>query len=139
MPARYLVDTSALARSERPGVKERLTPLLDGGQAGICGVVALEVLYSTRGHEAMSARRSDLARSFSRIAMVEADFTAAEELMHKLASRGMHRSAGLADLLVAVCARRTSLTILHYDSDFDLISGVTGQSAEWIVPRGSMP
>jgi len=27
---------------------------------------------------------------------------------------------------------------LHYDADFDLIAGVTGQPTEWIVPRGSV-
>jgi hypothetical protein len=30
------------------------------------------------------------------------------------------------------------LTVLHYDADFDLISGVTGQPCEWVVPAGSV-
>jgi hypothetical protein len=30
------------------------------------------------------------------------------------------------------------LTILHYDTDFDLIAAVTGQPCQWIVPAGSV-
>jgi len=30
------------------------------------------------------------------------------------------------------------LTVLHYDSDFDLIAATTGQSCEWVVPAGSV-
>lgn len=138
MPARYLVDTSALARGDRPGVKQRLAPLLRSGQAGICGVVALEVLYSTRGPDEMAARRSDLGRTFATIQMEEADFERAQDLMQELAARGMHRAAGVADVLVAACAQRASLTILHYDSDFELIASITGQPVEWVVPRGSV-
>jgi hypothetical protein len=28
--------------------------------------------------------------------------------------------------------------VLHYDADFDLISEVTGQRCEWVVPAGSV-
>lgn len=30
------------------------------------------------------------------------------------------------------------LAVLHYDADYDLIAAVTGQTAEWVVPRGSV-
>jgi hypothetical protein len=30
------------------------------------------------------------------------------------------------------------LTVLHYDSDFDLIAAATGQVCEWVVPAGSV-
>ena len=73
------------------------------------------------------------------IEMGEADVTGAQDLMQRLAEGGMHRSAGIADVLVAVCAQRKGLTLVHYDSDFDLIGSVTSQSAEWVVPRGSVP
>ncbi len=41
--------------------------------------------------------------------------------------------------LIAATAEAASLTILHYDADFDLIASVTGQSCKWIVPAGSIP
>jgi hypothetical protein len=28
--------------------------------------------------------------------------------------------------------------VLHYDADFDLISRVTGQPCEWVVPAGAI-
>ncbi|MEN8114006.1 MAG: hypothetical protein ABFS21_06425 [Actinomycetota bacterium] len=28
--------------------------------------------------------------------------------------------------------------VLHYDHDFEAIAEVTGQSTEWIVPRGTV-
>ncbi len=28
--------------------------------------------------------------------------------------------------------------VWHYDEDFDRIATITGQAAEWIVPRGSI-
>jgi predicted nucleic acid-binding protein len=58
--------------------------------------------------------------------------------MSALAERGQHRAAKLSDLLLAAVAERASLPILHYDQDFDLIAAVTGQSAQWVVPRGSI-
>ena len=31
------------------------------------------------------------------------------------------------------------MTVLHYDSDYDLIADVTGQPVQWVVPRGPFP
>lgn len=62
----------------------------------------------------------------------------AREVQAALVERGQHRSAGVADLLVAATAEIEGLTVLHYDAAFDLISEVTGQPCEWVVPRGSI-
>jgi hypothetical protein len=43
------------------------------------------------------------------------------------------------DLLIAAVARREHVTVLHYDSDYELIAQVTGQSMAWVVPRGDVP
>jgi predicted nucleic acid-binding protein len=56
----------------------------------------------------------------------------------RLVERGEHRSAGVADLLLAAMAEIEGLTILHYDADFETVARVTGQSTEWVVPRGSV-
>ncbi|HUP76331.1 MAG TPA: hypothetical protein VM282_25070 [Acidimicrobiales bacterium] len=34
--------------------------------------------------------------------------------------------------------RPSSLTVLHYDEDFDHVAAVTGQPTQWIVERGSI-
>ena len=52
---------------------------------------------------------------------------------------GRIRAVGLPDLLIAVVAERERVTVLHYDSDYELIAQVTGQPVQWIVPRGTVP
>jgi predicted nucleic acid-binding protein len=59
------------------------------------------------------------------------------QVQGKLAYRGQHRSVSIPDLIVAATAERFSLAVLHYDADYDRIAEVTGQPAEWVVPRGT--
>lgn len=40
--------------------------------------------------------------------------------------------------LDAAVAEATSLTVLHYDADFDHIAAITGQSTECLVDLGSI-
>lgn len=118
-------------------VDARLAPLIGSGDLATCAVVELEVLYSARSHtdlHATRARRSALPL----IAMEQQDFDRAAVVMEALAERGKHRSVGIPDLLIAAAAERARATLLHYDSDFDTIAAVTGQAAEWVVPRGSV-
>ena len=65
------------------------------------------------------------------------DHRRALELQQLLADRGRHRALSLVDALVAATAEFRSLTILHYDADFELVYEVTGQPHEWIVERGT--
>lgn len=58
------------------------------------------------------------------------------DVQRQLARRGQHRRP-LPDLIIAATAELAGLTVLHYDHDFDLISDLTGQPTEWIVPRGT--
>ncbi len=51
--------------------------------------------------------------------------------------RLQHRSVSIPDLIVAATAERNSLTVLRYDADYDRISAITGQPAQWIVECGS--
>jgi hypothetical protein len=43
------------------------------------------------------------------------------------------------DLILSAAAELASLTLLHYDSDFETIARITGQPMEWVVARGSVP
>ena len=61
----------------------------------------------------------------------------ARQVQRLLASRSQ-RGRKVPDLLIAAAAEQAGLTLLHYDSDFDLIARVTGQGCEWIVPAGSI-
>ena len=60
------------------------------------------------------------------------------EVQSARVERGQHRAVSVPDLLIAATAEIEGLTVLHYDADFDLIAEITGQSMEWVVPRGSI-
>ncbi len=54
----------------------------------------------------------------------------AVEIQLRLAEQGHHRAASAPDLLVGVTAELMGLTILHDDTDVDLIASITGQPVE---------
>lgn len=49
-----------------------------------------------------------------------------------------HRQVGTPDLLIAAVAARTGVTLVHYDSDYDLVASIRGQLTRWAAPRGSL-
>ena len=114
-----------------------LEPLLVAGEIATCGVVDLELLYSATSRTTYRALAEAL-RGMPRAPTDEAGVRRALEVQAMLAERSQHRAVPLPDLLVAACAERAGLTVLHYDSDFDRIAELTGQAAQWIVPRGSV-
>lgn len=137
-PAHWLLDNSALSRLDRPEVVDVLVPRIDRGLVGVSILTELEVGYSARSTSHYSATRQSIVDRLLPIAIPYAAEARAREVQARLVERGQHRSAGVADLLIAATAEVESLTVLHFDADFDLIAAVTGQPMEWIVPRGSL-
>lgn len=134
----HLIDTSAFTRRDkRSEVRVALEPLLLEGKVFTCGIVDLEILYSAQSpaHHRNTARA---LRGMPRVSLGEQSVGRALEVQAMLAERSQHRAVTLPDLLIAACAERAGLTVLHYDADFDRIAEVTGQATEWIVPRGSV-
>lgn len=134
----YLGDKSALARVHQDDVMHRISALYLAGQIATCGVIDLELLYSARSgadHEAIVLDRALLPR----VPIDDRCFDRAVEVQGQLADRGLHRSVGLEDLLIAAAAEQAGLAVLHYDQDFDVIAEVTGQPMEWVVPAGTVP
>ena len=133
----YLGDTSALARRPRPEVWRRLDPLLETGLVARCSITDLEAGYSsTSPADHAATRRGRGAWPFVSIDQPVLD--RAVGVQDRLAERSQHRGAKIADLLIAAAAEAAGLVVLHYDHDFDLIAGVTGQDTEWIVPAGTV-
>ena len=136
MSPSYLADKSALARMTHAGVAERLAPLILGGQVATCAVIDLEVLYSARSlgdYEEILVERGALPT----LPLTETVASRALDVQHLLARRGQHR-VPVPDLLIAATAEVTGVSVIHYDADYDRIAQVTGQPAEWVVPRGSI-
>ena len=134
----YLADKSALTRREtRPEVRDVVEPLVLAGRIATCGIVDLELLYSATD-PAIYAELAVALRAMPRAPVSEAVVDRAIEVQGQLAMTSQHRSVPLPDLLIAACAESAGLTVLHYDADYDRIAGVTGQSVQWVVPRGSV-
>ena len=132
----YLADKSALARMTDAAVAERLAPLILGGQVATCAVIDLEVLYSARSlgdYEEILVERGALPT----LPLTETVASRAVDVQHLLARRGQHR-VPVPDLLIAATAEVNGVAVIHYDADYDRIARVTGQPAEWVVPRGSI-
>lgn len=136
--ASFLIDKSALARRQtRIEVREILDPLLLGGEIATCGIIDLEILYGASSPANYRATAQAL-RSMPRAEITEQVLERALEVQAELAERSQHRAVPLPDLLIAACAEKAGLTVLHYDEDFERIAKITGQATRWIVPRSSV-
>ena len=134
--AAYLADTSAFARLSQPGVAAAFAPLAAEGRVALCAPVAFELGFSARNaadHDSIASR----IEAYESAPTTEGDHRRALQLQRLLADRGQHRALSLVDALVAAIAESRGLTVLHYDSDFELVSATTGQPNQWIVPPGT--
>lgn len=137
--ARYLADTSALARLHHPVVAATLAPLMEAGLVATCGVIEFELGWATRSSEEFDQVRADREAGYEWLATHDEDWRRALDIQARLWRSGRMRAVGLPDLLVAAVAERERVTVLHYDGDYDFISEATSQPTQWVVPRGTVP
>lgn len=135
-PARYLIDTSALAKLLRGnGDMHGWDKAAQAGLIALCDTVELEYLYGARSLDDRNAIVSIFNGMFGWVPTDDRMFRRALDVQHELARRGEHRSAGPADLLIAAAAELHDLTLVHRDHDYDCIASVTGQPVEWFGPK----
>jgi predicted nucleic acid-binding protein len=137
--ARYLADTSALARLHHQVVAAALVPLIESGVVATCGVIEFELGWATRSSAEFDQVRADRDAGYEWLATLDEDWRRALDIQASLWRSGRMRAVGLPDLLIAAVAERERVTVLHYDSDYDLITQVTSQPTQWVVPRGTVP
>jgi predicted nucleic acid-binding protein len=137
--ASHLADTSALARLQRPAVAAVLGPLIEAGLVATCGVIEFELGWATRNGDEFDLVRADREAGYEWLATHDEDWHRALDVQAKLWHSGRVRAVGFPDLLVAAVAERERVTLLHYDSDYDLVAEITGQPMQWVVPRGTVP
>ncbi|MEX0658573.1 MAG: PIN domain nuclease [Egibacteraceae bacterium] len=135
---RWLIDKSALWRLGKPEVADVVEPAIIAGLVGVSVVTELEVGFSARSTADYRLMRATVMDRLIPVAFPYRAESRAREVQAALVERGEHRSAGVADVLLAATAELEGLTVWHYDSDFDLIAVVTGQEMEWVVPRGTV-
>ena len=138
MKARFLIDKSALARMTHEPVRLRLAPIIEAGEAATCAIIDLEVLFSALNQDEYRKIRLRRDMAYYRVPLTEAIFKRAIDVQSELARTGRHRIP-IPDLIIAAASESASLTVIHYDKDFDTIHDVTGQPVEWVVKRGSIP
>jgi predicted nucleic acid-binding protein len=137
--ATHLADTSALARLGRPEVAAALGPLIEAGLVATCGVIEFELGWATRTSIEFDQVRADRDAGYESLATHDQDWHRALDVQATLWRTGRVRAVGFPDLLVTAVAERERVTLLHYDSDYDLIVEVTGQPMKWVVQRGTVP
>jgi predicted nucleic acid-binding protein len=137
--ARYLADTSALARLHHTVVAQVLAPLIEAGVVATCGVIEFELGWATRSSAQLDQLRTDRGAGYEWLAIHDGDWRRALEVQASLWRSGRMRAVGMPDLLIAAVAERERVTVVHYDGDYDFIAQVTGQPMQWVVPRGTVP
>jgi predicted nucleic acid-binding protein len=137
--ASYLADTSALARLRHRPVAVVLGPMIEAGLVATCGVVEFELGWATRSGKEFDELRADRDAGYEWLPTHDEDWRRVLGVQAALWRGGQVRAVGFPDLLIAAVAERERVPVLHYDSDFDLIAGVTGQLVQWVVPRGTVP
>src|ERR1022692_177141 len=137
--ASHLGDTSALARLRRPEVAAVLVPLIEAGLVATCGAIEFEFGWAARTSAELDELRADRDAGYEWLATHDEDWRRALGVQAGLWRSGQIRAVGFPDLLIAAVAERERVTVLHYDSDYDLIAKLTGQPVQWVVPRGTVP
>jgi predicted nucleic acid-binding protein len=135
MALTFLIDTSVIKRLGKPNVRQAVEPLAASGEIARARITDLEVGYSAR-NEAEWDRLITALDAFEPFESTESHHRRALQVQRLLAQRSQ-RGRKIPDLLIAAAGEEHGLTVLHYDSDFDLISSVTGQPCQWVVASGT--
>ncbi len=142
MTAEVLLDNSAWARLDQAELaQERADEIADWieeGRVATCLPFLLEAGYSarnTRDHDALLTNLMSLPN----IPIDDRVEARAIEAQRQLARAGHHRLPPV-DLIIAALADTHGLGILHYDSDYEIVSERTDLrfASVWLAPRGSI-
>ncbi len=120
-----LVDTSVWIEVFRKPSRVRLDQVVDFDDVTTCLPVVQEVLQGFRDERAYQTARDALFA----LPMVDSPLTPpvfeqAIDLYRAARRAGLTIRSGV-DCLIAACAIRHSLTVLHHDRDFDLLAKVS--------------
>lgn len=102
------------------------------------GVIEFELGWAARSGKGWP-NCADRDTGYEWLPTHDEDWRRAVDVQAALWRGGQVRAAGFPDLLIAAVAERERITVLHYDSDHELIAHVTGQPVTWVVSRGTVP
>ncbi len=128
-----LVDTSAwieFLRDTGSSVCNRVEELI-GGEIAVCDPIRTEVLAGARNERHLRSLRGLLARA-TLLPTAPADYDEAAALYRACRGEG-ETVRKLSDCLIASIAIRAGATVLHHDSDFDVLARHAGLRVDTLV------
>lgn len=141
LPEPHLADSTVWSKVRhrgRPDLAEWFNVQVREGRIVTCDPVALELLRSARDAASFSTQ-SAMLDLIASCPVGAREWRRARAVQALLAARGQHRGVPPQDLLIAAAAESSSVPLLHYDRDYDLIKDVTGQPMRWLAAAGSLP
>ncbi|WP_306363785.1 PIN domain-containing protein [Nocardia sp. CC227C] len=134
----HLIDTSAAARTRHAVVRKVISGLIVDRAAATCATVDLEAGFSGRNLAEVQKIAHSRRAGYVNLPINETIADRAREVQLLMARHGLHRAAGIVDLLTAAVAEFHGAVLVHYDSDFEHIATVTRQPHVWVAPPGSI-
>lgn len=129
----YLIDSSLWIEYFRPKgsskVKALLRDLLQKEEALICGIVLIEVLRGARGNADFEMLQESLS-ALPEIAIDEDVLKRAARWGYEMDRKG--KLVSTTDLIISACAFDHA-TLLHADSDFELIASQVDLNQERVL------
>jgi predicted nucleic acid-binding protein len=134
----WLLDTSAIAMSDRPQVLRWLRPMLRSGVLYTCPVLDIEALAAARSPESYRKMATERGEAYRSVPFTEAVGERALSLQARLARRAHYRVLEGRDLLVAATAIENELTLLHYRQVFELLGELCELEQCPVAPLGTL-
>jgi hypothetical protein len=113
------------------GEKQGWDQAAAAGLIALCPITELEFFHSARSADDRARGVEEVHRLFGWVPVDDRAYKRGWQVQGELTRRGLHRSAGPVDLVVAATAELQGLTLLHRDHDFECIATVTGQPLQW--------
>jgi predicted nucleic acid-binding protein len=120
-----LVDTSVWIEVFRRSPRVHLERLIDFDEAVTCLPVIQEVLQGFRDERAYQTARDAMYALPIVAAPLQAQVVDQAIDLYRSARRAGFTIRSGVDCLIAACALRHSLTVLHHDRDFDLLAKIS--------------
>ncbi len=107
------------------------------GRVLVCDVVVLELVRLTP-NETRAREVTTRLDAFQSVGMPAKLWTRARELQLLLASDASHRRVPPVDLLIGAAAEAASVTLVHYDRDYERLANVSQLEHQWLLPDGTL-
>lgn len=141
-PARsFLVDNSVLQRLPgSSGIRRAIQAILTTeDDLCYCSATLDELAFSARSESSRETAIGKIRSGFKYLPTGPAIDERVIDIRAALFRAGMGRGAGVIDVQIAATAAHYGAIVLHYDTDFDLITRAYPQArSQWAVPRGTV-